>query len=63
MNKIIAKLDDGKMVRFLDIGPKFLDEEGGLSKEIMPDFLHLSHRGYEIWAEAIEKPLMGLLGK
>ena len=63
VNKIIAKLDDGKMVRYLDIGPKFLDEDGGLSKEIMPDFLHLSRKGYEIWAEAIGKPLAEMLAK
>lgn len=57
VNKRLAKLDDGKMVKYLDIGPKFLDKEGGLSKEIMPDYLHLSKKGYEIWAEAIEAPL------
>lgn len=27
----------------------------------MPDYLHLSKRGYEIWAEAIRKPLAELL--
>lgn len=54
VNEQIAKLADGKMVEFLDIGPKFLAEDGTLSKEIMPDLLHLSAKGYEIWAEAIE---------
>jgi lysophospholipase L1-like esterase len=61
VNKQIAKLDDGKNVKYLDIGPKFLDKEGGLSKEVMPDYLHLSKKGYEIWAEAIEEPLKELL--
>jgi len=61
VNKRIAKLDDGKMVRYLDIGSKFLDKEGGLSKEIMPDFLHLSKKGYEIWAEAVEGPVKEML--
>lgn len=54
VNEQISKLADGKMVEFLDIGPKFLAEDGTLSKEIMPDLLHLSVKGYEIWAEAIE---------
>jgi lysophospholipase L1-like esterase len=53
VNKRIAKLDDGKMVKYMDIGPKFLDKEGGLPKDIMPDYLHLSKKGYEIWAETI----------
>jgi lysophospholipase L1-like esterase len=61
VNKRLAKLDDGKMVKYLDIGPKFLDKDGGLSKEIMPDFLHLTKKGYEIWADAIEGPLNELL--
>ncbi len=63
VNKIIAKLDDGKTVRYLDIGPKFLDADGSLSKEIMPDFLHLSEKGYQIWADAVLPTLTELLGK
>ena len=31
INTVIAKLDDGKMVRYLDIGPKFLEADGTLS--------------------------------
>jgi lysophospholipase L1-like esterase len=61
INERIAKLDDGTHVKYLDIGGKFLDEEGGLTREIMPDLLHLSKKGYEIWAEAIDKPLADLL--
>ena len=32
-----------------------------LGKEIMPDFLHLSAKGYQIWADAIKEPLAALL--
>lgn len=61
VNAQLARLDDGQTVRFLDLGPKFLDAEGNLSKEIMPDYLHLSPRGYEIWADAIQSPLAEML--
>jgi lysophospholipase L1-like esterase len=61
INQQIAKLDDGKQVRFLDIGDKFLEKDQSLSKDIMPDFLHLSKKGYQIWAEAIQQPLGELL--
>jgi lysophospholipase L1-like esterase len=61
INKIIAKLDDGKKVKFLDIGPKFMAEDKTLPKDVMPDFLHLSPKGYEIWAEAMLPTLKGLL--
>jgi len=56
-NEMLAKFDDGKTVKYLDIGEKFLDKDGNLSKDIMPDYLHLSKKGYHIWAEAIEEDL------
>jgi lysophospholipase L1-like esterase len=57
INAIIAKLDDGKTVFYKDIGKEFLDENGGLSGAIMPDYLHLSPRGYDIWGKAIKGDL------
>lgn len=62
VNEIIATLDDGRHVFYLDIGPKFLTADGTLEKSIMPDLLHLSPRGYEIWAESMEPKLAELLG-
>jgi lysophospholipase L1-like esterase len=61
INGIIKKMDDGKNIRYLDIGPKFLDADGGLSREIMPDLLHLSPEGYAIWADAILPTLEEML--
>src|SRR5262249_13357491 len=52
INALIAKLDDGKHVVYKDIGARFLDENGNLPKAIMPDYLHLSKKGYAIWADA-----------
>lgn len=63
LNPIIAKLADDKQVFFLDIGQKFLEADGTLSKEVMPDLLHLSPKGYTIWAESIEPTLKPLLGE
>ncbi|MDA1162766.1 MAG: platelet-activating factor acetylhydrolase IB subunit [Planctomycetota bacterium] len=62
-NAIFAKLDDGKNVHYLDIGNRFLEKDGTLSREIMPDLLHLSEKGYTIWAESIDEKLSGLLGE
>lgn len=61
VNEIIAKLDDGKHIYFLDIGGKFMQPDGSLTKEIMPDFLHLSAAGYQIWADAIGPKLAELM--
>jgi lysophospholipase L1-like esterase len=62
VNSIISKLDDGgKSVKFLDIGSKFKDASGALPKELMPDQLHLSEKGYEIWANAVESVITSML--
>jgi lysophospholipase L1-like esterase len=61
-SQIAAKLADNQMVYFLDIGDKFLAADGTLTKEIMPDFLHLSPPGYEIWASSIEPTVAQLMG-
>jgi lysophospholipase L1-like esterase len=61
INTAIARLADGRNIRFLDIGQKFLAADGTLPKEIMPDFLHPREKGYEIWANAIKEPLAAML--
>jgi lysophospholipase L1-like esterase len=47
---------------FLDFAEKFLEKDGSISKEIMPDFLHLSPKGYEIWADAIAPKVAEMTG-
>ena len=64
LNAYLPKLlKDIPNVSFIDIGPKFLDAKGHLSKEMMPDTTHPSTRGHEIWAEAIVPTLKQLMGK
>jgi lysophospholipase L1-like esterase len=66
VNDIVSKLDDGgKTVKYLDIGDKFMvSEKGGtIPRDIMPDQLHLSPKGYQIWADAVKGPIEELLGK
>lgn len=50
-------------VKMYEIGNLFLDENGILSPEIMPDFLHPNQKGYEIWANAIEPIIVDVLGE
>jgi len=61
-SRLPALLKGMKNVSFLDIGPKFLDEKGFLSKEMMPDTTHPSEKGHEIWARAIEPELKKMMG-
>jgi lysophospholipase L1-like esterase len=63
INTALAKLDDGKTVKFLDIGPEFLEADGTLPRSIMPDLLHPNQKGYQIWADAIEPTLKQMMGR
>ena len=60
INEQLAKLHDGEHVHFEDITQAFLESDGTLSKQIMPDLLHLSKEGYQRWAKAIEPKLKSL---
>ncbi len=53
INAIIKDFADDQHIFFLDIGDKFLDDNGNLSKKIMPDALHPNGDGYQIWVDAM----------
>ncbi|NBX01806.1 GDSL family lipase [bacterium] len=61
VNHLIQKLADGQRVHWLDIRRQFLTPQGELSYEIMPDLLHLSSKGYQIWADQLKTPLAELM--
>jgi lysophospholipase L1-like esterase len=61
VNTVIAKLDDGKMIKFLDIGSNFLETDGTISRDIMADALHPTTKGYQIWADAMEPTLAEMM--
>ncbi|MGI6401143.1 MAG: GDSL-type esterase/lipase family protein [Thermoguttaceae bacterium] len=50
-------------VQLYSINDLFLDKDGNLPKEIMPDFLHPGKEGYEIWAKAVEPMISDGLGE
>jgi len=54
VNDEIQKLADGQTVRWLDINDKLVESDGTISKDMMPDFLHPTEKGYAIWADALE---------
>lgn len=62
INGALSAFADGGHVRFLDVGPAFFGADGSLSRQLMPDLVHLSEAGYAIWAAAIRQPLQDMLG-
>jgi lysophospholipase L1-like esterase len=61
-SEIFSRIADGREVFYLDIGEVFMNDDGSISPEVMPDFVHLSTKGYQLWAEAIEPTVSRLLG-
>ena len=51
VNALLAKLADGKMVHFLDIGPSFVDKDGKVRKDLISDGVHPNEKGHQVWAE------------
>src|SRR5207248_3376101 len=62
INENIAKLADGKTIRYLNINDKLADKDGKLLEGVTVDRLHLSLKGYQIWADALKPILLELLG-
>ncbi len=40
-------------ITFIDAGPLMLEDDGGIDRSIMRDYLHLTDAGYRRWAEAL----------
>jgi lysophospholipase L1-like esterase len=62
INDNIAKLADGKTIRYLNINAKLADKDGKLLDGMTADRLHLSLKGYQVWADALKPLLTELLG-
>lgn len=53
---------DLNYVSVKDIGSVFINPDKSVSKEIMPDRIHLSNEGYKRWSKALEPCLIQFLG-
>ena len=63
INANLARLADGRTVRFLNVNDKLADREGRLLDGMMnADHLHPAINGYDIWAAALKPMLTELLG-
>ncbi|MDA7881709.1 GDSL-type esterase/lipase family protein [Akkermansiaceae bacterium] len=50
VNKLLKEI---KGVKFLNLQDQFLQADGTISRETMPDLLHPGEAGYEIWGKAL----------
>ncbi len=57
INALLPEIAKSAGAVFLDIGPQLTGPDGVISRETMPDFLHLGPAGYAVWAEALRPHL------
>jgi lysophospholipase L1-like esterase len=62
INANLAKMADGKSIRFLDVNARLADAKGTLFEGVTMDGLHPTLKGYEVWAEGLKPILTELLG-
>lgn len=58
---LASSIVDNQWIYYMDIQNAFLDQDGTLPKDIMPDFLHLSEKGYQLEAESLEPTIAKLM--
>ncbi|MFY9727349.1 MAG: GDSL-type esterase/lipase family protein [Bryobacteraceae bacterium] len=64
INENLAKLADGKKIRYLNVNDKLADKDGKLLDGMMNarDHLHPTVQGYQVWADALKPIFTELLG-
>jgi lysophospholipase L1-like esterase/dienelactone hydrolase len=61
-SELAQKLADGRHVCFCDVNHVFLNLNGTIKNELMPDWLHPNPAGAKLWAQAMEPVLSELMG-
>jgi lysophospholipase L1-like esterase len=62
VNENLARLADGKKVRYLNINDKLADADGKLLQGMSRDRLHPDIKGYQVWADALKPIFSEILG-
>ncbi len=62
INDNLAKMADGKKIRYLSVNDKLADKDGKLFDGISKDKLHPSLKGYQIWADGLKPIFTEILG-
>jgi len=59
---LVSRFADGKRVFYCDVNHVFLNMDGSINHDMMPDWLHPSPEGAKKWAQAMEPLLSELMG-
>jgi lysophospholipase L1-like esterase len=61
-NRQIARLADGKSIRYINIHEQLAFPDGHLREGMADDGLHLTSKAYQLWADALKPLFTELLG-
>ena len=63
VNRRIAGLSDGTIVRYLDVSAGFVDADGRIREDMLPDRVHPSVEGYQFLARAMQPLVSEMMQK
>ena len=62
INDRLAKMADGKRIRYLNVNDRLADKDGKLFEGFSKDKLHPTLKGYQVWADALKPIFTEILG-
>jgi len=62
INDHLARMADGKKIRYLNVNDKLADRDGKLFEGISKDKLHPGLKGYQVWADGLKPIFTEILG-
>jgi lysophospholipase L1-like esterase len=62
INDELARRGDGRAIFYVNVNDRMADADGRLHEGVSDDKLHLTVKGYQIWADGLRPTLTNLLG-
>jgi len=62
INDNLAKMADGKKIRYLNVNDRLADKDGRLFEGVSGDRLHPTVKGYQVWADGLKPIFTEILG-
>ena len=62
INSRMARFADGRTIKYLNLNDRLADKDGKLYEGMTEDGLHLTDKGYQVWADAMKPILIEWLG-
>ena len=61
VNNLLAKYENGKSVRYLNMNSHFENSNGTIHSDLFKDGVHLTEKGYKVWAQTMDPLLKQML--